>query len=193
MARRIAVTGLVFNKSSLPLFGFARAASRASPVWAANKQRQSTRTARLLWALCVKERSMRALAVTFFLTLSLSSFAGTELETSVISPMCEIELAKFEEENKEHARDFISRVARDNIMKMLSVRRVAISDGALNVQQVVDLRISEMMLSMLNKESLSLIERDYMKSLKDHLTTYPLEIPEERSVEIREKLLAMGI
>ncbi|MEW5682181.1 MAG: hypothetical protein AB1780_07355 [Pseudomonadota bacterium] len=136
---------------------------------------------------------MRALAVTFFLTLSLSSFAGTELEKPVISPMCEIELAKFEEENKEHARDFISRVARDNIMKMLSVRQVAISDGALNVQRVVDLRISEMMLSMLNKESLSLIERDYMKSLKDNLTTYPLEIPEERSVEIREKLLAMGI
>jgi hypothetical protein len=35
------LTGLVFNKSSLPLFSFASAASRESPVQAANKQRQS--------------------------------------------------------------------------------------------------------------------------------------------------------
>ena len=42
------LTGVVFNKSSLPLFGFASAASRASSVWAANKQSQPTRTAQLL-------------------------------------------------------------------------------------------------------------------------------------------------
>ena len=42
------LAGLVFNTSSLPLFGFASAASRASPVQAANKQRQPTRTAQLL-------------------------------------------------------------------------------------------------------------------------------------------------
>ncbi|EJI85528.1 hypothetical protein AEST_16240 [Alishewanella aestuarii B11] len=42
------LAGLVFNNSSLPLFGFASAASRASPVWAANKQRHLTRTAQLL-------------------------------------------------------------------------------------------------------------------------------------------------
>ena len=46
------LTGLVLINSSLPLFGFASAASRASPVQAANKQRQPTRTAQLLWALC---------------------------------------------------------------------------------------------------------------------------------------------
>ena len=42
------LAGVVFNKSSLPLFGFASAASRASPVQAANKQRHLTRTAQLL-------------------------------------------------------------------------------------------------------------------------------------------------
>ncbi len=42
------LAGIVFNTSSLPLFGFASAASRASPVWAANKQSQPTRTAQLL-------------------------------------------------------------------------------------------------------------------------------------------------
>jgi hypothetical protein len=42
------LAGVVFNKSSLPLFGFASAASRESPVQAANKQSQPTRTAQLL-------------------------------------------------------------------------------------------------------------------------------------------------
>jgi hypothetical protein len=36
------LAGVVFNKSSLPLFGFASAASRESPVWAANKASQAT-------------------------------------------------------------------------------------------------------------------------------------------------------
>ena len=42
------LAGVVFNKSSLPLFGFASAASRASSVQAANKQSQPMRTAQLL-------------------------------------------------------------------------------------------------------------------------------------------------
>ena len=137
---------------------------------------------------------MRTLVIICFLTLSLSCFAGTEIEAPEISPMCAIELAKIEDENIKNARDFMSRVAIDNIMKMLSVRRVAISDGALNVQQVVDLRISEMLILMLDKESLSVRERDYLKLLKDNsLATYPLEIPEDRSLEISEKFLAIGI
>ena len=36
------LAGVVFNKCSLPLFGFASAASRASLVLAANKARQAT-------------------------------------------------------------------------------------------------------------------------------------------------------
>ncbi|ATC94185.1 hypothetical protein PTUN_a1574 [Pseudoalteromonas tunicata] len=42
LARRVAVNRFNFNISSLPLFGFASAASRESPVQAANKASQAT-------------------------------------------------------------------------------------------------------------------------------------------------------
>jgi len=48
LARRIAAGWLGFNKAAVPLFRFASAASRESPVQAANKQRHLTRTAQLL-------------------------------------------------------------------------------------------------------------------------------------------------
>ena len=128
------------------------------------------------------------------LTVFLSFFAGAEfVDEPEISPTCTIELAKLKDENRENVQDFFASVSIDHVMQMLSIRRVAISDGALNVQREVDLRIFEMLSLMMDKKNISAREVEYLKSLKEDFETYPLVVAEMQSNEITKKFLTLGL
>lgn len=138
---------------------------------------------------------MRALVfLVSILTVFLSFFAGADfVDAPEISPTCTIELAKLKDENRENVQDFFASVSVDHAMQMLSIRRVAISDGSLNVQREVDLRIFEMLSLMMDKKSISAREAEYLKYLKEYFDTYPLAVEETQSNEITKKFLTLGL
>lgn len=138
---------------------------------------------------------MRALFfLVAFITVSLSFFTRAEfVDVPEISPICTIELEKLIDENRENVQDFVASVSIGQVQQMLSIRSVAISDGALNVQRKIDLSIFEMLWVIMEKKSLTARETKFLKSLKEYFETYPLAVEEMQSNEITKKFLTLGL
>ena len=127
------------------------------------------------------------------LSCSLSVSAETFFPLPNLSESCKIEVNSYELKVKKDVQNYVFGIQKDALKSLMQIRRKSIDEGFITIQKEIDLKLSSQLYLMTSMPNVSIRDLSFLKSVKNELTTYPLEVSDLVKTEIYDNFNSLGI